>query len=470
MILLRALPRPGASPVTLRGLLFEALLIHLIAGFPVPTEPGAAGAGLPPAVACGVRRVPLRMYRSLVRNDDDSPLAFRTTYMSSMTIGSSRQQTFQVIFDTGSGQVIVPSTECESRACRMHSRYNFSASADSYKVQMDGRRVRAPQHPETVTIQFGAGKVTGEMVRDLVCLGGQQGAAGETCVGVNAVAATKLSSNPFGVFPFDGIVGLGLPMLSLTREFNLISALHESGEICRRQFAFYVAEGGEGSEAALGGVNPDHLDSPMRWVRVVAPEKGHWQVEILGFHVGNTTLELCRHGGCRGVLDTGTSHIAVPAPHQELVTPLLSSLSADRQDCRFLDDYPPIIIELRGLNLTLHPQDYMRQMPLPSDIEIGSGSSAASSDDGDADADARNATAQDKNQAESWSCKSRVVGVTMPPQIGDAFFILGQPVFHRYYVAFDYEGPRLGFGLAAARSVEPSDEEWMAVEGRSPSG
>ncbi|CAK0842247.1 unnamed protein product [Prorocentrum cordatum] len=155
---------------------------------------------------------------------------------------------------------------------------------------------------------------------------------------------------------------------------------------------------------------------------------------------------------------------------QELVTPLLSSLSADRQDCRFLDDYPPIIIELRGLNLTLHPQDYMRQMPLPSDIEIGSGSSAASSDDGDADADARNATAQDKNQAESWSCKSRVVGVTMPPQIGDALFILGQPVFHRYYVAFDYEGPRLGFGLAAARSVEPSDEEWMAVEGRSPSG
>ncbi|CAK0842255.1 unnamed protein product [Prorocentrum cordatum] len=122
----------------------QALLIHLIAGFPVPTEPGAAGAGLPPAVACGVRRVPLRMYRSLVRNDDDSPLAFRLAPwldalwfaaapapralevlpalllpmpvplsaaslsvpavllaagcadMSSMTIGSSRQQTFQV--------------------------------------------------------------------------------------------------------------------------------------------------------------------------------------------------------------------------------------------------------------------------------------------------------------------------------------------------------------------------------------
>merc|ERR1719382_794005 len=67
----------------------------------------------------------------------------------------------------------------------------------------------------------------------------------------------------------------------------------------------------------------------------------------------------------------------------------------------------------------------------------------------------------------SWSCKSRVVGVTMPPQIGDAFFILGQPVFHRYYVAFDYDGPRLGFGLAAARSVEASDEEWMVAEEQS---
>jgi len=414
----------------------------------------------PAAAACGVRRVPLRMYRSLVRNEEDHPLAFRTTYMSAMSMGSSRQQVFQVIFDTGSGQVIVPSVKCESRSCRMHNRYNFSASAEAYQVQMDGLPVRAPAPPEIVTIQFGAGKVSGEMVRDLVCLGDQkEGDGGGACVGMNSVTATKLSSNPFGLFPFDGIVGLGLPMLSLTKTFNLITALHESGGICRRQFAFYVAEGGEGSEVALGGVNPDHLDSPMRWVSVVNPEKGHWQVEILGFHVGGTTLELCRHGRCRGVLDTGTSHIAVPTPHEELVTPLLTSLSAGRQDCRFLDGYPTIVVELRGLNLTLHPQDYMRQMPLPSDLQIGSGPATATSDDGDADVEARQ-EGEEENNTTSWSCKSRVVGVTMPPQIGDAFFILGQPLFHRYYVAFDYDGPRLGFGLAAARSVEASDEEW----------
>lgn len=452
MITLPALPRAGASPATLRGLLLEALLLHLVAGLPVPAAPGA------PA-ACGVRRVPLQMHRSLVRNEEDHPLAFRTTYLSSMSIGSARRQTFQVIFDTGSGQVIVPSVKCESRSCRMHNRYNFSTSIDAYQVQMDGLPVRAPAPPEIVTIQFGAGKVSGEMVRDLVCLGDQTGAGGGTCVDMNSVTATKLSSNPFGLFPFDGIVGLGLPMLSLTKDFNLITALHESGGICRRQFAFYVAEGGEGSEVALGGVNPDHLDSPMRWVNVVNPEKGHWQVEILGFHIGNTTLELCRHGRCRGVLDTGTSHIAVPTPHEELVTPLLTSLSGGRHDCRFLDDYPPIVIELRGFNLTLHPQDYMRQMPLPSDLQIGSGAATASSDDGDADVDAREEGAEE-NRTTSWSCKSRVVGVTMPPQIGDAFFILGQPLFHRYYVAFDYDGPRLGFGLAAARSVEASDEEW----------
>lgn len=475
MIALPALPRLGATPATFRGLLFQALLVYLVSGLPVPAEPGIAA-------ACGVRRVPLQMYRSLVRSEDEHPLAFRTTYMSSMSIGYSRQQMFQVIFDTGSGQVIVPSVKCESRSCRMHNRYNFSKSIDAYKVQMDGAPVIAPAPPETVTIQFGAGKVSGEMVRDLVCLGDQkddgsrEGADVGPCVDMNSVTATKLSSNPFGLFPFDGIVGLGLPMLSLTKNFNLITALHESGEICRRQFAFYVAEGGEGSEVALGGVNPDHLDSPMRWVSVVNPEKGHWQVEILGFHVGGTTLDLCRHGRCRGVLDTGTSHIAVPTPHEELVTPLLTSLSGGRQDCRFLEDYPSIVVELRGVNLTLHPQDYMRQMPLPSDLQIGSGpaTSAASSDDGDADADAGgagNATAQegdDENRTEAWSCKSRVVGVTMPPQIGDAFFILGQPVFHRYYVAFDYDGPRLGFGLAAARSVEESDDEWTVAKERSP--
>merc|ERR1719356_1787323 len=212
------------------------------------------------------------------------------------------------------------------------------------------------------------------MVQDDVCVF-VQGVA--QCVEMNSVMATKLSDNPFSVFPFDGIVGLGLPQLSLSTDFNFITTYQDHGLIAARQFAFYLAETGEGSELTLGGINPAQLDSRMRWVDVVDAHMGHWMVEIVGFHVGNLTLDLCREGGCRGVLDPGTSHIAIPSPYEVDVMSMLTTQSDGRQDCRGVEDYPTIVIELRGFNLTLHPQDYMRQMPLPSYLTVGSGRSSS---------------------------------------------------------------------------------------------
>lgn len=416
----------------------------------------------------GVHVVPLHMYRSMVRDKEDV-LAFRTTYIGEVSLGTPASQKFNVIFDSGSGQVIVPSAECASQTCMMHARFNRSASQDAVSVQMDGRATPIHSTPESVSIQFGAGSVTGTMVKETFCVsvGGStaDGAARVTCTRMNAVTATQLSTNPFGIFPFDGIVGLGLPRLSLTKEFNFIQALQESGQIARQQFAFYLSESGEGSELAIGGANPEQLDSSLRWTDVVVPDMGHWQVEIVSFTVGNVTLDLCREGGCRGVVDTGTSHIAIPSPFEELVLPMIASPAEGRHDCRFVDDYPAIIIGLRGFNLTLHPQDYMRQMQLPTDMQIGAGNSKTGNSVSAANSTAPSmAKDEEETHNRTWSCRSRVVGVEMPPHIGSKTFIIGQPVFHRYYTVFDYEGPRLGFGLAAARSVEPTDDAWNQPE------
>merc|ERR1719188_2795630 len=80
-----------------------------------------------------------------------------------------------------------------------------------------------------------------------------------------------------------------------------------------------------------------------------------------------------------------------------------------------------------------------------------------------------NSSDDDESETPFWTCKSRIVGITMPPHIGPQTFIIGQPVFHRYYTAFSYEGPSMGFGLAAARSVEDTDAEFAAAAERAAS-
>lgn len=419
-------------------------------------------------------------------------VAFRISYVGFITVGSPPQK-FKVIFDTGSGHVVLPSLKCESLTCRKHRRYDTGASSTATNVQTDGRPTLPGQRVDKVDIAFGVGHVVGELVQDRVCLGeqlnmdpsSQADDQSETCIRMNNVVATSLSQNPFSVFNFDGIVGLGLPELALAEDFSLFSVLYRSGKLKARQFGVYVAEGGDGSEIALGGPNPEKLASPVVWTPVADPDFGHWQVEILGFHVGNFTLEVCQQSGCHGVLDTGTSHIALPSPHHLAIEDMLVRESHEDQDCRYVD-LPPITVELRGLNLTIYPEDYMRQIPLRNDVRLSAGpapspppaanateqaagqqpnGSARTSPGADQGASqlqnqsGTNASEQQNRSGEGaapekkevgFRCSPRVVGAKLPESSGSKMFILGQPIFHRYYTIFNFEGPSVGFALAAS--------------------
>ncbi|CAK0820025.1 unnamed protein product [Prorocentrum cordatum] len=290
-----------------------------------------------------------------------SVVAFRIAYTGIIRVGSPAQE-FKVIFDSGSGQVVLPSNRCEGPICRRLRRYTMSSSTGAFHVELSGQPTPEDGRPDNVEISFGVGHVKGELVRDKFCLGeAVQGGvypelqSPDTCVRVNGVMATTLSQAPFGLFNFDGIVGLGLPELSLSEDCSFFGSLFKSGVLRARQFGVYLAEGGEGSEIAFGGPNPEKLASPVMWTSVVMPGHGHWQVEIVAFHVGDYTLDVCRSGGCRGVLDTGTSHIAIPSPHEVDVESMLRRDSDGIEDCRYIEN-PPVVIELRGINLTIYPE------------------------------------------------------------------------------------------------------------------
>merc|ERR1719163_2424024 len=54
----------------------------------------------------------------------------KTAYWGSMSIGTPPQP-FKVIFDTGSGNLIVPSASCTVPGCQPHKKYSNKASSTS---------------------------------------------------------------------------------------------------------------------------------------------------------------------------------------------------------------------------------------------------------------------------------------------------------------------------------------------------
>lgn len=403
-------------------------------------------------------------------------VSFRTSYSGIVNIGQPVPQAFRVVFDTGSGHLILPSVECGSEACKVHLQYNQSASATAEPINVDGSLVLPGKMSDQVTIGFGTGKVKGELVRDVLCLGepGTEGDADPAkadphCMKMHGVMAIEMSTMPFKSFGFDGILGMGLSPLSLSKDFSFFDILSRSGRISEHSFGVFLTEGDEDgeSEISIGGHNPARTLTPIQYTDVVMADMGYWQVEILALRVGGVLMDVCQgaNGPCRGVVDTGTSHLGIPGPFDQEVAKMLTVPAGEMLDCR-LADLPEITIELPGMNITLYPDTYMRRLPLREDVNVDSAKGVTMPENGELEGRAvkKDELVQSEGPTTTTTtltpevaepagsvprfCRPRLMPINMPAPLGPNLFILGEPVLHRYYSVFDWKGPRIGMGVA----------------------
>jgi len=297
--------------------------------------------------------------------------------------------------------------------------------------------------------------VVGEFFHDHVCLGAAGGPREEgPCARVHGVMAVDMSRQPFEGFGFDGILGLGLAPLAVSPSFSFFDVLAKSGQLELPHFGVFMSANGSDSEIAIGGHNAQRAAGPLSWVPAARPGMGHWQVQILAVYVGGRRLDACEgEGGCHGVLDTGTTHLGVPKQHESAISKLLSLPAGDAADCRIVPGGLPLVIELLGVNLTVHPEHYMRQLPLA-----------------EGDLASRKVKAAPGGPRR---CKPKTVPVSMPSPLGPNLFILGEPLLQSYYTVFDWETPRVGFSPAADAAGSPAARrrgEAAAPEGSGDAG
>lgn len=368
--------------------------------------PGVARSASAEAVVVALERLPARPGRDGVSRGDAS------FYVGNITVGEPPQH-LTVLFDTGSGQVLLPHKACRNRSCLEHHQYSPWASSTALDVNHDGTPVQAgnrvaqgPVNRSFATLEFtqgdlGDGVAKGVLVRDHVCLsaGPTDHSAHRACADLAMLAATQEDAMPFEAMPADGIIGLGLSGLSVSALSSFYSRLMEGAHGLLPEFG--MALGSTGGQIIFGGrAAVDGFAAPLEWFPVVHADMGFWQIEITRVRVGGVIVDRCLHG-CHAIIDTGSSHLGVQANRRDQVMRELQFTRSSNGQCQG----PDLQLDLtRGLSLAISAADY-------SDAE----------------------------------CDVRLGPLNLEEPQFMGIYSLGTNVIRRYYTAFDWEGARVGF-------------------------
>lgn len=369
----------------------------------------------------GTLTVSLQEYISLYERptQDGHRLPLRVSeYYGSVSMGTPPQE-FGVVFDTGSGNIVLPTLKCADEACEDHHRFSSAASRSSVQLALeDGTPLRPGQDRDTTTITYGTGKLTGEYIQDMLCLGEGSAAASaatSACLKVDFLGVTQESRFPFTELPFDGIFGLGLGGLSAGPSFNFVNRLVASNEAIRNPtFAFFLRslDADEDSEITFGGYRKERLEGAVTWLPVPkdeADEKGYWLVTMRDIYVGDKPLHLCddfrSKPRCQVAMDTGTALMMGP---RHGVAELIRQLGGSCQSI------PSIRFDLDTVDggifsVILGPEDFA--------------------------------------EVKGSDCAFAFQPVDLPPNLGP-MWVFGQTALRKYYTIYDAKKWQVGIGLA----------------------
>nr|OQO15527.1 Vacuolar protease A [Rachicladosporium sp. CCFEE 5018] len=309
-------------------------------------------------------------------------------YFSDIAIGTPPQE-FKVVLDTGSSNLWVPSQDCGSIACYLHSKYDHSDSS-TYK-----------KNGSEFAIRYGSGSLEGYVSQDTVQIGDLK------IKNQLFAEATNEPGLAFAFGRFDGILGLGYDTIAVNGMPPPFYEMINQGLLDEKKFAFYLSDTnseGDESVATFGGVDKSHYTGKM--TNIPLRRKAYWEVDLDAITFGDETAELEATGA---ILDTGTSLIALPSTLAELLNKEMGAKKSYNGqytvECTKRDSLPDLTFTLTGYNFTIGPYDYV--------LEV------------------------------QGSCISAFMGFDIPAPAGP-LAILGDAFLRRWYSVYDLENNSVG--------------------------
>jgi len=316
-------------------------------------------------------------------------------YFGEVDVGTPAQK-FVVVYDTGSGNLLIPGEKCEDSACQKHRRFDETKSSSFKETNCNGKELKDGHSTDQLTITFGTGHISGKCAQDNICIG-------NLCAEGTFVSATEESSQPFASFSFDGVLGLGRDVLAQKPEFSLMARMVKNKLLAEPLFSVFLSDSAaETSEITFGAVNREHMASELFWVPVTK-SSGYWEVQIQDITFDNKRQHICED--CRVAVDTGTSQLAGPT---DIMNKLRDKLSLE-SNCANYEKLPDLGFVIGTHVLNLKPQDYV-----------------------------------DKGAS---YCSISLMDLDVPPPKGP-LFVFGIPFLQRFFTVYDHANDRVGFAIA----------------------
>ncbi|CAI7674285.1 unnamed protein product [Penicillium palitans] len=313
-------------------------------------------------------------------------------YFSEISIGTP-PQSFKVVLDTGSSNLWVPSSQCSSIACFLHSKYDSSSSST---YQKNGTEFE---------IRYGSGSLSGFVSKDTLQIGDLK------VEGQDFAEATNEPGLAFAFGRFDGILGLGYDTISVNKMVPPFYHMINQKLVDEPVFAFYLGDAnkdGDNSVATFGGIDESHYTGEL--IKIPLRRKAYWEVELNSIALGNNVAELENTGV---ILDTGTSLIALPSTMAELLNKEIGATKGFTGqysvECDKRDSLPDLTFTLGGHKFTIGPHDYI--------LEV------------------------------QGSCISSFMGMDFPEPVGP-LAILGDAFLRRWYSVYDVGNNAVGLAKA----------------------
>jgi len=309
-------------------------------------------------------------------------------YYGPITIGTPPQK-FNVVFDTGSSNLWIPSSQCEwiDIPCWLHNRYYDDQSSTYVK------------NGTLFSIQYGSGSMSGFLSQDTVSVGGLN------VLNQTFAEATSEPGIAFIAAQFDGILGMAFDSISVDAVTPVWYNMLSQKLVPKPQFAFWLSKqaSSNGGELSLGGPDPSHYTGAFSYVPLTSDS--YWE-----FQLDQMTLNgKVYFSKIKAIADTGTSLIAGPTSTMNALNTALGAtvipvLNEAIFDCSKISNLPPVTFTLNGKNFTLTADQYVLQV--------------------------------------SGECISGFLGIDIPAPYGP-LVILGDVFIRQYYTLFVFGGPLL---------------------------
>jgi len=237
-------------------------------------------------------------------------------YLATIQMGTPPQD-FEILMDSGSADLWVGSTNCQSQTGGGCGNHTF-LGADTSSSFVDSN--------QPFNITYGTGNVAGNIITDDIVVAGLSLTAHK--FGVATSESVEFSDDSV---PFSGLMGLAQSTLSQQSTLTPVESLAKAGLIKEAITSYKIsrlADQKNDGEITFGGLDETKFDAATLTTVDNVSKQGFWEADMPSVTVDGKDTGLA---GRTAILDTGTTLIIVPAGDAAAIHALIPGAQSDGQ-------------------------------------------------------------------------------------------------------------------------------------------